>query len=251
MRIVSLCPSLSELVFDLGLGADLVGITKFCIHPADGVAAIEKVGGTKDPKVQRIIELQPDIVLLNREENRIEDAELLQQAGLTCHVSMPRTVGETAEMVRSIAEAIGRPGPGELIARDIEERSQSVRKQAQGQSAVRWIYLIWRDPWMSVNSDTFVQDLLGLAGGVNAFADLEERYPVVQAAQIAEADPDAIYLSSEPFPFQQKHIDELVELTRLPRERFHLVDGEYLSWHGSRTPDGVDYAAGLIRAARS
>jgi iron complex transport system substrate-binding protein len=250
MRVISLCPSLSELVFDLGLGAQLVGVTKFCIHPAEGMQSIEKLGGTKDPNVERIIELNPDIVLLNREENRIEDAQRLQSAGLNCHVSMPRSVDETAEMVRSIATALERVEAGESIARDIEARSQRVRQAARGQVTVSWIYLIWRDPWMSVNQDTFVQNLLGQAGGRNAFAELQERYPVVEAQDIAAAKPDAIFLSSEPFPFKQKHIDELVALTGLPRERFHLVDGEYLSWHGSRTPDGVDYAAGLIQAAR-
>jgi iron complex transport system substrate-binding protein len=100
MRIVSLCPSLTELVFDLGLGASLVGRTKFCIHPADGVGTVEKVGGTKNPKIDRIIELAPDLVLLNEEENRREDAEALQAAGLKCHVSFPHTALDTAEMVR-------------------------------------------------------------------------------------------------------------------------------------------------------
>jgi iron complex transport system substrate-binding protein len=92
MRIVSLCPSLTELVFDLGRGDDLVGITKFCVHPAARVGAVEKVGGTKDPKVERIVALDPDVVLLNREENRDEDAEALTRAGVHCHESMPRTV---------------------------------------------------------------------------------------------------------------------------------------------------------------
>ena len=249
MRIVSLCPSLSELVFDLGLGQDLVGITKFCIHPAAGLAGIEKLGGTKDPKVERIIALAPDIVLLNREENRIEDAERLEQAGLRCHVSMPRSVGETAAMVRSIASALERAPEGERIAHEIEERSRAVQARAKSQAPVRWAYLIWREPWMSVNRDTFVQDLLGQAGGLNVFAELGERYPCIEPKDLVEAKPDVIFLSSEPFPFQEKHIEELVGLTGLGRERFRLVDGEYLSWHGSRTPDGIDYAAGLIQDA--
>src|SRR5262245_4316012 len=101
MRIVSLCPSLTELVFDLGRGSELVGVTKFCVHPAEGVRAIEKVGGTKNPKVERIVALAPDLVLLNREENRVEDAEALERAALRCHASMPRSIEETAEMVRS------------------------------------------------------------------------------------------------------------------------------------------------------
>lgn len=248
MRIVSLCPSLSELVFDLGRGQDLVGITKFCIHPAEGLAGIEKLGGTKDPKVERIIALEPDIVLLNQEENRLEDAELLRRAGLRCHVSMPRNVQETAEMVRSIASALERAGEGERIAQDIEARSRVVRARAESLVPVRWAYLIWREPWMSVNKDTFVQDLLGQAGGLNVFAELEERYPCIEAHDLVETSPDVIFLSSEPFPFQEKHIEELAGLTGLERERFRLVDGEYLSWHGSRTPDGIDYAAGLIQS---
>src|SRR5574341_2544746 len=102
MRIVSLCPSLTELVFDLGLGDSLVGRTKFCVHPAPQVEEIEKLGGTKNPKIARIIELAPDIVLMNEEENRLEDAEALRAAGINCHTSMPRTIADTAAMVRSI-----------------------------------------------------------------------------------------------------------------------------------------------------
>src|SRR5688500_19446997 len=106
MRIVSLCPSLTELVFDLGRGDELVGRTKFCVHPADGVARVESVGGTKNPKVERIVALAPDLVLLNEEENRREDAEALRAAGLRLHTSMPRDAAGTAPMVRSIAAAL-------------------------------------------------------------------------------------------------------------------------------------------------
>jgi iron complex transport system substrate-binding protein len=119
MRIVSLCPSLTELVFALERGPELVGITRFCVHPAELVRSIEQVGGTKDPDVARIVALAPDVVLMNREENRVEDAEALSAHGLTVHDSMPRTLAETAEMVRSIGTALGRAGRGEEIARDI------------------------------------------------------------------------------------------------------------------------------------
>ena len=120
VRIVSLCPSLTELVFDLGRGEDLVAITRWCIHPRDGVDEIEKAGGTKNPDVERIVELSPDLILMNREENRVEDAEAFEAAGLRCHVTMPRDVAETADMVRSIAAALERPEAGERIATDIE-----------------------------------------------------------------------------------------------------------------------------------
>jgi iron complex transport system substrate-binding protein len=245
MRIVSLCPSLTELVFDLGRGGDLVGITKFCVHPADRVGAIEKVGGTKNPKLERIVELAPDLVLLNREENRVEDAEALERAGLRCHASMPRTVEETAAMVRSIAAAIERVASGERIAADIEARAVRVRA-ASIRPAVRFAYVIWREPWMSVNRDTFAHALLALAGGENVFADAAERYPEFTPAELASRRPDAVFLCTEPFPFREEHADELARLTGLPRERFRIADGEYLSWHGSRTPAGIDYAEELI-----
>ena len=250
MRIVSLCPSLTELVYDLGRGDDLVGITKFCIHPAERVGAVEKVGGTKDPKVARIAELAPDWVLMNDEENRIEDAEALRAEGLRCHTSMPRSAEETAEMVRSIGAALERGEEAEAIALDIERRAERVRLASAGLAPVSWAYLIWREPWMAVNADTFVQGLLDLTGAVNVFAEREERYPSVELAELVEAAPDVVLLGTEPFPFAEKHVRELAEATGWPPERFRIVDGEYLSWHGSRTPDGIDYVAGVVAAVR-
>ena len=251
MRIVSLCPSLTELVFDLGLEDQLVGRTKFCVHPEGRVEAIEKVGGTKNPKIERIVELAPDLVLLNEEENRAEDAEALVAAGLRCHTSMPVSVPDTAEMVRSIGRAVERTEAAEAIAADIERRAARVRAAAEHLPSVRYVYLIWREPIMTVNDDTFVASLLGLAGGVNVFGDTGARYPTITAEDLAAADPNGVFLSTEPFPFDEKYRDELVEATGLPIERFHVVDGELLSWHGSRTPAGIDYAEAVIDALRA
>ncbi len=247
MRLVSLCPSLTELVFDLGRGDDLVGVTRWCVHPADGVGAIEKVGGTKDPDVARVVELGPDLVLMNREENRLEDGQALEAAGLRCHVTMPRTIEETAEMVRSIGLALERVDAAERIAVDIEVRAERVQKTAADRPAVRFAYLIWRRPWMTVNGDTFAHALLSLAGGVNIFADRPERYPEIRPDELTAGDPDLVLLCTEPFPFTETHIDQLADLTGLPRARFRFADGEYLSWHGSRTPAGIDYAARVLR----
>jgi ABC-type Fe3+-hydroxamate transport system substrate-binding protein len=247
VRIVSLCPSLTELVFALGRGADLVGITEYCVHPAEGVARIEKVGGTKSPDVARIVALAPDVVLMNAEENRREDAEALEKAGVRCHVSMPRDTQETADMVRSIGAALERSEAAERIARDIEDRTERVRCATADLPPVRFAYLIWRKPWMSVNADTFAHALLAQAGGVNVFADAPERYPEVTPEALHDARPDVVLLCTEPFPFEAKHAAELAELTGLPPERFRIADGEYLSWHGSRTPDGIDYAARILR----
>jgi ABC-type Fe3+-hydroxamate transport system substrate-binding protein len=250
MRIVSLCPSLTELVFDLGRGEDLVGITDFCVHPADQVGAIEKVGGTKTPRVARIVELRPDLVLLNEEENRVEDAEALARADVRTHVSFPRDAPETAAMVRSIGAEIERTKEAESIARDIETRAARVRKDAAGKREVSFAYLIWRKPWMAVNRDTFAHALLAQAGGRNVFANRAERYPEIDLADLERAAPDLVLLCTEPFPFEKKHVEELALATGLPTSRFRIADGEYLSWHGSRTPAGIDYAERLIADAR-
>jgi ABC-type Fe3+-hydroxamate transport system substrate-binding protein len=250
MRIVSLCPSLTELVFDLGRGEDLVGVTQFCVHPAKGVAGIEKVGGTKTPDVERIVALEPDVVLMNSEENRREDAYALIDAGIDCHVSMPRDALETAVMVRSIGARLKRDEEAERIAHDIEERTERVRKHARGRGIVTFAYLVWRKPWMSVNADTFASALLTQAGGRNVFGEKAERYPEVTLAELKAADPRVVFLCTEPFPFQSRHVEELAHATGFAPERFVVADGEYLSWHGSRTPAGIEYAAKLIDAAR-
>src|SRR5687767_7217124 len=250
MRIVSLCPSLTELVFDLGLGEELIGRTKFCVHPVGRIEPVESVGGTKNPKIARIVELAPDLVLMNEEENRREDAQALAAAGLSLHVSFPRDVGETAAMVRDIGSALRALAEAERVAADIERRAARVRESARNTPPVRYAYLIWRKPWMVAGGDTFVTAMLALPGGINVFADHPERYPVVTAEDLTTADPDRVLLSSEPFPFKEKHAKELVAITGLPRDRMQIVDGEYLTWHGSRTPDGIDYAERVIADGR-
>ena len=115
---------------------------------------------------------------------------------------------------------------------------------------MRYAYLIWPDPWMTVNGDTFVSAMLALPGGVNVFASLPDRYPAIAPAMLREADPDLVLLASEPFPFKPRHADDLASLTGLPRDRFIFVDGELLSWHGSRTPRGIVYAGKVVRGER-
>ncbi|MFT5079739.1 MAG: iron complex transport system substrate-binding protein [Planctomycetota bacterium] len=260
MRIVSLCPSLTELVFALGLEEQLVAVTKYCVHPVDGVAKIEKVAGTKDPDVERIIALAPDAVLLNEEENRIEDAEALQEAGIHLVNTFPKTPLETAPMVRHVGKALADLAEGpdeaqgiteraEAIALDIESRCAQAIAAAATSAPVTFAYLIWRKPYMTVNGDTYPSAILEQAGGQNVFASHTERFPAFEIAALIEANPNQIYLCTEPFPFEQKHIDELAAATGFAPERFHIADGEYLSWHGSRTPAGVDYARALVGKA--
>lgn len=251
MRIVSLCPSLTELVFDLGSGADLVGITRYCIHPADRVGTIETVGGTKDPEVARIIELAPDLVLMNDEENRLEDAEALGDAGIKILSSMPRTAHETAAMVREIASVLEQVESGEAIAQEIASRTEEVQRQAAGLVPVSFAYLIWKGPWMVAGPDTFASSLLTQAGGSNFVESSEPRYPSIELKDLKDAGVELVLLCSEPYSFRPEDGDEIALKTGLPRANIVAADGEYLSWHGSRTPSGIDHAACLVRAAQA
>lgn len=247
MRIVSLCPSLTEMVFDFGLGDSLVGITKYCVHPCERVGAVEKVGGTKDPDVARILELRPDVVLVNEEENRKADADALEAAGVRIANSFPKTSLETAQMLRDYGVVLGCEERAEPIALDVEARTRGVIARAEERGATRtFAYLIWRKPWMSVNADTFASALLTQAGGRNVFADGDPRYHTIEAGDLRAAAPDRVLLCTEPFPFKDEHIAELAAATGLDPERFCIADGEFLSWHGSRTPGGVDYAEAIL-----
>jgi ABC-type Fe3+-hydroxamate transport system substrate-binding protein len=200
--------------------------------------------------VDRVIELSPDVVLMNEEENRREDAETLRAAGIRVHASMPRNAAETATMVRSIGAVIGRPQVAEVIAGEIESRASRVSASARRKGAVRYAYLIWRTPWMTVNDDTFVAGLLSLPSGVNVFGTHAERYPEITIPDLIAGSPDVVFLASEPFPFAEKHIEELATLLDWSRKRFALVDGELLSWHGSRTTRGIAYAEEVVEAVR-
>jgi ABC-type Fe3+-hydroxamate transport system substrate-binding protein len=238
------------LVFDLGRGDDLVGITEWCVRPAAGVAGVEKVGGTKTPRVERIVELAPDLVLMNREENRREDAEALTGAGLSCHVTDPRDVAQTAAVVRSVGAVLKRAAPAEEIAREIERRAERARSEAAAAAQVDFAYLIWRKPWMAAGRDTYAHALLAQAGGFNVFAGRSERYPEIDPVALGAAAPRLVLLGTEPFPFQRGHAAELAAASGLPLAGFRIADGELLSWHGSRTPKGIDYAARLVAEAR-
>jgi iron complex transport system substrate-binding protein len=248
LRLVSLCPSITELLFTLGAGEALVGRTRFCVRPPGLVDRVERVGGTKNPKLQRILELRPDLVFMNEEENRAEDAEALQRAGLAVHRSFPRSVAEAAAVVRSIAVAVSRGEAGERLAARIESEADRIASDAATLRPIAYAYVIWREPWMVVGADTYVSDLLSVAGGSNVFRKRSQRYPTVTLEELRESNPDVVYLASEPFPFQESHLEELMRAIGWDRTRFKLVDGQLLSWHGSLTLEGLRYAERLLRA---
>ncbi|MBK6690209.1 MAG: ABC transporter substrate-binding protein [Deltaproteobacteria bacterium] len=242
MRIVSLCPSITETLIGLGLESQLVGVTRFCIHPAEVVAKLEKVGGTKTPELDRIRALAPDFIFMNEEENRREDYEALA-ADFRIDSTLPKKVREVPALLRHLGALTGTEALAEQQAQALEQSLEDLA--ANPAPAFRYAYLIWREPWMAVNRDTYVADLWAQAGGIGVFDDHPDRYPIVRLAELADAAPDLLLLPDEPFPFQEKHRAELAGL--LPHTAIRLVSGDDCCWHGLRTRRGVELVGRLAK----
>lgn len=239
-RIISLVPSQTELLHDLGLGERVVGITKFCIHPEAWFRSKPRVGGTKTVDLAKVRALKPDLIIGNKEENARADIEALEQE-FPVWMSDVRDLDAALDMIRRLGVLCGSTDMAGRIAEDIATGFSALRPLPQRRSVA---YLIWRDPWMAAGRDTFIHDLLDRIGLENALADHPERYPALTPAQLAAADPDVILLSSEPYPFKERHITELNMVC--PGAPVHLVDGELFSWYGSRLLRSPAYFAGLL-----
>jgi ABC-type Fe3+-hydroxamate transport system substrate-binding protein len=223
-RVVSLVPSLTESVAVTRPGA-LVGATQWCTHPAD--LDVPRVRGTKNPDVAAVVDLRPDLVLANQEENRKLDVERLRAAGVPVWVTVIRSVGEAlASMRRMFTEGLGWPVPGWL---DEAERSWDAPLAETGaaETGARAAICVWRDPWMVVGSDTFTGDVIARLGLVNAFGDHPERYPRVSVPDILARDPDVVVLPDEPYVFTEADGPEA-----FPGHRVALVSGRDLTWYG-------------------
>jgi ABC-type Fe3+-hydroxamate transport system substrate-binding protein len=247
-RIVSLVPSLTETLFAIGAGPRVVGVTRYCEEPAAEVARVQKVGGTKNPDVQAIVELAPDVVVMNAEENRREDFEALATAGLPVFVTEPKTILDGIRSIAQLAELTG-CGDGTALAADQERRVRATLAQVEARRPVRYFCPIWRKPWMGFNADTYAHDMLRAAGGANVCASDSTRSPTVTLAAIANAAPELVLLPDEPYRFTDKDLPALEPLA-LPQGRVHFVDGKALSWYGPRIADGLERFAALFASAR-
>ena len=241
LRIVSLVPSLTEALFELGLGPRVVGVTDWCVHPAAAVADLPKVGGTKNPSLARVQELRPDLVIANREENRERDVERLRAAGLRVWVTYPRTVAEGLAMIHDLGEVTGAREGARTLLDTLEPLYARARTRAAARRPVSVFYPIWRQPWMTIGADTYVHDLLATCGGVNVFGD-RTRYPTVTLDEVAARRPEVILLPDEPFRFRRAHLADFEPYPAVPAVRggrIHLVDGKPFSWHGPRLADAL------------
>jgi ABC-type Fe3+-hydroxamate transport system substrate-binding protein len=236
-RIVSLVPSQTELLFDLGLSEAISGVTLFCIHPNEAKQK-EKIGGTKKLNLEKIAALRPDLIIANKEENTKEQIEWLSQR-FPVWISDMKTLGDSLEMIQNIGALTGK----EEAAGKISETIRNIFESFSPGSPKRTLYLIWRAPWMSIGSDTFINDILKRCGLVNIMSQ-HSRYPELTDNMIRELHPDLILLSSEPYPFKEKHIAEIKNLS--PASDIRLVDGEMFSWYGSRLLKAGDYLKAFL-----
>ena len=241
-RIVSLVPSQTELLADLGLDAEVVGLTRFCVRPPDWKAWKRIVGGTKTVDVARVLALDPDLVVANREENVREQVEALAEAVPVVVTDVADVPGALA-MIRDLGARVGRRPQAEALADEIGAGFARLDSDVEGAEPLRALYLIWRDPWMTVGGDTFVSDVMARAGLANVAAD-RDRYPALSDAELAALAPEVVLLSSEPYPFAERHLAEVRAL--VPGARVVLADGEAFSWYGSR----LRHTPAALRALR-
>ncbi len=238
MRIISLVPSQTELLHDMGLEDKVIGITKFCIHPFHYKSIKQIVGGTKQIKIDKIKALKPDIILCNKEENTKEIVAICEQV-CAVHVSDIYSIKDTLELITQYGVLFNKRTDASKIIDKIQFNFEDFKNFIRDKPIFKVAYFIWRKPWMAAGNSTFINYLLELNNYKNIYDNLE-RYPEVNINKIQEeGDPELIFLSSEPYPFKEKHAFEIGRVSHHSKTVF--VDGEYFSWYGSRLIKAFNY----------
>jgi ABC-type Fe3+-hydroxamate transport system substrate-binding protein len=251
-RIVSLVPSITETLCGLGLADALVGITVYCAEPRDVVSTKTRIGGEKNPDLEKIRGLAPDLVIANIEENLRDDVDTLRSWSIPVWVTYPRTVAEGIRLIAELGSVTGTEARARAMLSDIEPLYERVVTSAARRAPVAVFYPIWRGPYMTINRDTYIHDMLRVCGGRNVFADRPERYPTVTLDEVAAQRPAVILLPDEPFRFRRGHLADFAGYAVVPAVRdgrIHLVDGKPFSWHGPRIADALRRIPGLIDPA--
>jgi ABC-type Fe3+-hydroxamate transport system substrate-binding protein len=251
-RIVSLVPSITETLCALGLADALVGITVYCVEPRELVKGKTRIGGEKNPDLEKIRSLEPQLVIANIEENLRDHVETLRSWSIPVWVTYPRTVADGIRLVTELGAVTETQARASDIVGEIEPLYERVRSAAARRSPVAVFYPIWRGPYMTINRDTYIHDMLRVCGARNVFADRPERYPTVTLDEVAAARPDVILLPDEPFRFRRAHLADFEAYADVPAVRdgrIHLVDGKPFSWHGPRIAEALRMLPALIDPA--
>lgn len=233
-RIISLVPSQTELLFDLGVGENVIGITKYCIHPKQKIKKITKIGGTKDFDIDKIIALKPDLIIANKEENYKEGIEKLEQ-NFPVWISDINDLNSSFEMILEVGKLVGKQKESKNLVDKLNHDFEDLKTISS--ESYNTLYFIWKDPFMIAGKDTFIHDILKRTNLENSTT--QNRYPILDEGKIKELSPQIILLSSEPYPFKEKHVQEFAQT--LPNAYIRVVDGELFSWYGSRLKYTVSY----------
>jgi ABC-type Fe3+-hydroxamate transport system substrate-binding protein len=229
-RIISIVPSQTELLYDLGLRKEVVGITKFCIHPEEWFRSKTRVGGTKKLDIERIKSLNPDLIIGNKEENEQSQIDELSKH-FPVWMSDIKELDSALDMIETIGRITKKETRATVINGNIHTAFSNLKTSFLSNEFGSVAYFIWKEPMMVAGGDTFIGDMLRRCNLVNCFEDLD-RYPEISTSQLASANPHYIFLSSEPYPFKEKHVGDFQ--TICPKAKIVLVDGEMFSWYGSR-----------------
>ncbi|MCB0585385.1 MAG: ABC transporter substrate-binding protein [Phaeodactylibacter sp.] len=236
-RVISLVPSQTELLAYLGLEKETIGITKFCVRPEKWFRSKNRVGGTKQIKPEKVAALQPGLIIGNREENDKGQIEALAEK-YPVWLSDVRTLEDALDMIRKIGSLLNRDKEANKLAGEIRSGFDALAEELSGNYRRRVAYFIWREPYYVAGADTFIHDMLEKAGFENVFSHLS-RYPEITLEELADARPEAILLSSEPYPFKEQHRQEFHAACPITAIKF--VDGQLFSWYGSRLIHSADY----------
>jgi ABC-type Fe3+-hydroxamate transport system substrate-binding protein len=239
-RIISLVPSITEFLADLGLDEEVAGITKFCIHPNSWFRSKVRIGGTKNFKPERILALEPDLVIANKEENIREQVMELAKS-VPVWVSDVSNLDSALKMMNDLGALTGKSIRAAEICHQVQAAFADLAQQPKRRNSV--VYLIWKDPYMTIGGDSFIHDMLVRCGFDNLYAS-HHRYPQTDLNTISQLQPDLLLLASEPYPFSERHLADLQPL--LPNTRIQLVNGEYFSWYGSRLLHAPGYFKTLL-----
>jgi len=242
-RIISVVPSQTELLYDLGLEKEVVGITKFCVHPEKWFRNKTRIGGTKNLNIEKIKALKPDLIIANKEENTEAEIKTLQQF-IPVWTSDIATLEDSLNMINAIGEITDKYIAASSLIKKINQAFSQYKNDFNTQHTA--LYLIWKNPYMSVGNDTIIHHLMEYCGFNNVLSN-KTRYPEITKAEIQQLQPEFILLSSEPYPFKEKHIAELQSIC--PTSKIRLVDGEMFSWYGSRLQYAPTYFFNLMQEA--
>lgn len=252
MRIVSLVPSLTETLHDLGVGGSLVGVTKFCIEPETARETAAVVGGTKDPDLEQIRQLRPDLVVADEDENKPEHLAALRGNGIAVHVTRIEGVADVARELREIGTRVGRSHEAEKYAADLQEAAAALRAASALAPPVSCFVPIWKKPLMTIGGRTYMSDLLWHAGGRNAFADVAaKKYFEVDWDEVRSRRPDAALLPTEPYRFREPDRLWASERAEIPLDAIRIVDGQAFTWFGTRTQRALDALGRDVAALRA